>query len=176
MLKLAPPDTSKFHNFKCGEIYCLSSNNYNVACCLCGIKVEFEQFPQHFQDEHLTPKAEKDEKSTTDDAENIKVDVDPIKSEDEYLSDNGGESVGFDAPDSDHDEPLADEKPFDFVDLQKLEESIEERKEKSKRKKRYADDDEDASDTKSTDDERDANDADWHPDDFSGDEVSSFEK
>ncbi|XP_017473822.1 PREDICTED: zinc finger protein 62 homolog [Rhagoletis zephyria] len=168
MLKLVPPDASKFHNFKCGEIYCLSSNTYNVACCLCGIKVEFEQFPQHFQDEHLTPKDEKVEKSTSNVSETIKVDVDPIKSEEEYLSDDGGESVGFDAPDSDPDEPTVEEKPFDFVDLQKLEESIEEREEKSKRKKDVDDDDD--SDTNSTDDKRDANDADWHPNDSSDEE------
>ncbi|XP_053949442.1 zinc finger protein 429-like [Anastrepha ludens] len=168
MLKLLPPDTSKFHNFKCGEIYCLSSNSYNVACCLCGINVEFERFPQHFQNEHLTPKPEKVEKSTPNAEETIKVDVDPIKSEDEDVSDNGGDSAGFDGQDSDHDEAVVDEKPFDFVDLQNLDVNVVEPEKKSKHKKEA--DNDDASDTKSTDDKRDAHDEDWRPEDSSDDE------
>ncbi|XP_004523585.1 zinc finger protein 195 [Ceratitis capitata] len=168
MLKLLPSDTSKYHNFKCGEIFCLSSNNYNVACCLCGSNVEFEEFPQHFQLQHLTPKAEKVEKPTLVTNETIKIDVDPIKSEDEYVSDQGEGSISFEAPDSDI-EPLADEKPFDFVDLQALEVNIEEPLEKKRKSKIDVDNDE-LSDTKSMGDKSDANDEDWRPQDSSDDE------
>lgn len=169
MLKLLPPDTSKFHNFKCGEIFCLSSNNYNVACCLCGANVAFEQFPQHFQEEHLTPKPEKVEKPTLDTStsDSIKIDVDPIKSEEEYLSDHGEGSVGYEAPDSEPEE-VVDEKPFHFVDLQNLGVNIVEPE--NKRKKKKVEDVDDISDTKSSEDKSDVEDEDWRPQDSSGDE------
>lgn len=54
MLKLAQPLVEAFHNFKCGEIFCISPSVYNVTCCLCATKMHLEQFPSHFQLQHLT--------------------------------------------------------------------------------------------------------------------------
>ncbi|XP_065365674.1 zinc finger protein 836 [Calliphora vicina] len=54
MLKVAQPTSNAFHNFKCGEIYCISPAVYNVTCCLCAIKMHLDQFSSHFQMQHLT--------------------------------------------------------------------------------------------------------------------------
>ncbi|TMW53030.1 hypothetical protein DOY81_001893 [Sarcophaga bullata] len=54
MLKIAHPLVDAFHNFKCGEIFCVSPAVYNVTCCLCATKMHLEQFPSHFQIQHLT--------------------------------------------------------------------------------------------------------------------------
>lgn len=54
MLKVAQPINNNFHNFKCGEIFCISPAVYNVTCCLCATKMHLDQFPSHFQMQHLT--------------------------------------------------------------------------------------------------------------------------
>ncbi|XP_037822017.1 zinc finger protein 836-like [Lucilia sericata] len=54
MLKVAQPTSNAFHNFKCGEIFCISPAVYNVTCCLCATKMHLDQFPSHFQMQHLT--------------------------------------------------------------------------------------------------------------------------
>ncbi|XP_046801917.1 zinc finger protein 107-like [Lucilia cuprina] len=54
MLKVAQPTSNAFHNFKCGEIFCVSPAVYNVTCCLCATKMHLDQFPSHFQMQHLT--------------------------------------------------------------------------------------------------------------------------
>lgn len=54
MLKIVQPLADAFHNFKCGEIFCISPSVYNVTCCLCATKMHLEQFPSHFQIQHLT--------------------------------------------------------------------------------------------------------------------------
>ena len=41
-------DITRFHNFKCGEVFCLAPQSYNVQCCLCGQKINFKEFIQHF--------------------------------------------------------------------------------------------------------------------------------
>ncbi|XP_037822016.1 zinc finger protein 37-like [Lucilia sericata] len=53
MLQVAHPSSNAFHNIKCGEIFCIPPAVYNVTCCLCNINIHYDQFPSHFQMQHL---------------------------------------------------------------------------------------------------------------------------
>ena len=53
MLKVSLNASSQYHSFKCGDVFCIEPTAYSVQCCLCGIKIEFNDFPQHFLNNHL---------------------------------------------------------------------------------------------------------------------------
>uniref|UniRef100_A0A1I8QBJ7 C2H2-type domain-containing protein n=1 Tax=Stomoxys calcitrans TaxID=35570 RepID=A0A1I8QBJ7_STOCA len=88
-----------YNNFKCAEIYCMSPPAvFNVTCILCDEKLDFGQFVDHFQSQHLTLVEEsisledvlgsQDQQLTkdsllTDDIDiKAEIDNDPIKQED----------------------------------------------------------------------------------------------
>ncbi|XP_037935735.1 zinc finger protein 184-like [Teleopsis dalmanni] len=82
MLKIFIPEVNTFHNLKCGEILCISSTLYKVACCFCGHHIEFSQFPQHLQDEHLISSIS--HKEINDNRQNTKKQRPSIKMQDQY--------------------------------------------------------------------------------------------
>ncbi|EDW27591.1 GL20620 [Drosophila persimilis] len=40
--------TGSYHNFRCGEVLCNSPTSYDICCSLCGQRMPFGDFPQHF--------------------------------------------------------------------------------------------------------------------------------
>ncbi|XP_034473077.1 zinc finger protein 92 [Drosophila innubila] len=54
MIKLhRPTDIASYYNFRCGDVLCVGPTSYNVCCALCGQRVPYDGFPQHFRQEHL---------------------------------------------------------------------------------------------------------------------------
>ncbi|XP_037935725.1 zinc finger protein OZF-like [Teleopsis dalmanni] len=85
MLKIVIPEVNAFHNLKCGEIFCLTSTVYKAACCLCGQHIDFSDFPQHFQEEHLVSTI--DSKDIKETAQNFEKQVETTKIEPIELKD-----------------------------------------------------------------------------------------
>ncbi|XP_030378002.1 zinc finger protein 391 [Scaptodrosophila lebanonensis] len=92
MIKLEPPSENHgaYYNFRCGEVVCIGPATYNVCCALCGQKITYESFPQHFRLEHLSQSEEDckliepqavNEPINTDEQQTIKVEDDPIAHE-----------------------------------------------------------------------------------------------
>ncbi|XP_002023444.2 zinc finger protein 568 [Drosophila persimilis] len=70
--------TGSYHNFRCGEVLCNSPTSYDICCSLCGQRMPFGDFPQHFRLQHLGEAADDDCKIF--DA-TIKIEDDPIAHE-----------------------------------------------------------------------------------------------
>lgn len=127
MLKLLPSGGNKFHNFKCGEIYCETPTSYYASCSLCGQRLLFEDFPDHFQKEHLshedsqrwkTLHAAEDQSTEEKRAQPVDIGGTPIKSEHDIEAVESIPSVMA---------QLDDEKPIDLMEVQ-LSEQDEDRK------------------------------------------------
>ncbi|XP_064556148.1 zinc finger protein 721 [Drosophila montana] len=94
MIKLQPDFARPYFNFRCGEVLCVSPTNYDVCCALCGQRVPYAGFPQHFRRIHLTEieKETEDCKLFTEQAEeqhlDAPVEFEPliIKSEDDPIA------------------------------------------------------------------------------------------
>lgn len=118
MLKLLPNEQKPFHDFKCGEIYCVTPTFYSVNCCMCGEKVSFEDFPKHFQEFHLTQESEDHERDSLEKGDTCFSFKEAINSPDDF---DIKSEYDFGAEESDTDvsdyQQLEEEKPIEFLEV-----------------------------------------------------------
>lgn len=93
MIKLQrSTDIATYLNFRCGDVLCVSPTSYDVCCALCGQRVPYDGFPQHFQQEHLkSTETETEAERETEDcklfnAQAEEVETMAIKSEDDPIA------------------------------------------------------------------------------------------
>lgn len=92
MIKLQRPANN---DFRCGDVLYAGPTCYDVCCALCGQRVPYEDFPQHFQLEHLTeanPEQQLDAVDTVEEVGGmqplpIKLEDDPIAHDESNASD-----------------------------------------------------------------------------------------
>lgn len=92
MIKLQRPANN---DFRCGDVLYAGPTCYDVCCALCGQRVPYEDFPQHFQLEHLTEANPEQQLDAVDTVEEvgamqplpIKLEDDPIAHDESNASD-----------------------------------------------------------------------------------------